>query len=248
MLRSLFALLVALVATFAVALGAVAWSVLRRREIDMSAAGLWGRVILGAAGIRVEYEGQEHARQPGPCVFACNHQSNADIWVVAQALPRSTKFVAKESLFSLPFMGWAMRKAGFIPIDRGNRNRAIRSLRNAVERIRGGCSVIVFPEGTRSRNGRLQPFKKGPFHLAMQAGVPLVPIVIEGSFELMPPGSWRMHRGTIRMRFLPAIDPAEFRPDDSRGLLEETHRCMAAALEAPEADPIQTDPGSLDPA
>jgi 1-acyl-sn-glycerol-3-phosphate acyltransferase len=231
MLRSLFALLVALVATPVIALGAMAGSLLRGREIDMAPAGLWGRLILAAAGVRVEEEGLEHAARPGPCVFACNHQSNADIWVVARSVPRSTKFVSKESLFSVPFMGWAMRRAGFIPIDRGNRKRAIRSLGSAVERIRGGCSVIVFPEGTRSRDGRLQPFKKGPFHLAAQAGVPLVPVVIEGSFELLPPGSWRLRSGTIRLRFLPPIDPGRYAPDDVRGLLEETHRRMAAALE-----------------
>jgi len=236
-LRSLLALIVILLSTPLIAMGAILWTLLPGGgEIDLRPARLWARICLSAAGIRVSYEGLEHGAGPLPRLFVANHQSNVDIWALVCALPISTKFVAKRSLFRVPFMGWAMRRAGFVPIDRDQRGSAIESLRSAVARIHGGRSVVVFPEGTRSRDGRLLPFKKGPFHLALQAGVPVVPVAISGSWATLPPGAWRLRPGEVRVRLLPAIDVAPFLPDDYRGLTELAHRRIAAALPA-EATP-----------
>jgi 1-acyl-sn-glycerol-3-phosphate acyltransferase len=191
---------------------------------------IWSRAILNALGAQVEYSGLENRPLDQPCVFVANHQSNADIWAVVPALPLDTKFVAKASLFRWPFLGRAMRRAGFVAIDRSQRRSAIESLRAAATVITGGCPVILFPEGTRSRSGELRPFKKGPFHLALQAAVPLVPVMIDGSWEILRPGEWRARPGTIRVRFLTPVSVDPFLPGDHDGLRREVHRRIAAAL------------------
>jgi 1-acyl-sn-glycerol-3-phosphate acyltransferase len=252
-LRSFWALLVFLVATPIIATGTILWSVLRRREATMAPVSLWSRALLAAIGARVEYLGLEHRIDDRPCIFVSNHQSNVDIWVLGCALPLHTKFVAKQSLFAIPFLGSAMRRAGFISIDRERRRLAMQSLDMAAQRIREGASVILFPEGTRSKDGRLQTFKKGGFHLAMRAGVPVVPIAISGSWDLLPPGSFIARSGTVNVRFLPAVDVSAFGPDNYRGLLTKVHEVIGSALgesatSATAVTPTPGDSGSVDPA
>ena len=120
-------------------------------------------------------------------IFASNHESVLDIWVLFAIIPRSFRFIAKQELFRMPIFGWYMRIGGHIPVDRSNRQRAVASLSQAGEAVRAGTSIVVFPEGTRSRTGRIQAFKKGPFVVAQQAGVPIVPIAISGSASLARP-------------------------------------------------------------
>lgn len=204
----------------------------RTTEIDLAPAQAWAKAMLAATGARVAYGGLEHAARHRSCIFAVNHASNLDIWAVLPQLPRQTKFVAKESLFKWPFFGWAMKRCGFIPIDRTRRQSAIQSLRLAASRIQAGRSVIVFPEGTRSKDGTLQPFKKGPFHLALAAGVPVVPVAISGSWDVLRPGDWRVHPGPVSVDFLPPIEVGEFQPGGHLALLERTHAAIAEALES----------------
>ena len=231
-LRSIWALLVFVVATTLIATMAISWSLVRGgREMSMRPAGLWGRVMLAALGARMRYEGLEHLLADRSCVYASNHQSNVDIWALAAVLPPHAKFVAKQSLFRIPFVGWAMRLAGFIPIDRERRNHALQSLRVAAERIQQGRSILLFPEGTRSKDGRLAPFKKGSFHLALQVGVPVVPIAINGSRAVLPPGKWIAHPGVVRVRFLPAIDVEPFQPGDHHGLRAAVRQAIVSALD-----------------
>jgi len=235
MLRGCWALIVFVVVTpllgsYAVLVSLLRGALGRSSEIELGTAQAWARSMLWATGARVEPAGLEHATRHAVCIFAVNHASNLDIWAVMPYLPARTKFVAKESLFRWPFIGWAMRRFGFIPIDRSRRQSAIQSLHVAAERIRAGRSVIVFPEGTRSRDGALQPFKKGPFHLALEAGVPVVPVAITGSWDVLRPGDWRVRPGAVRVRFLPPIDVRPFRPDGQQALLEETHAAIARAL------------------
>jgi 1-acyl-sn-glycerol-3-phosphate acyltransferase len=194
--------------------------------------------MLWAVGARVEYRGLEHLRARLPCLFISNHESNVDIWALARVLPAATRFVAKESLFRVPIIGWAMAAGGFVSIDRANRSRAIESLRIAAERIRAGRPVVLFPEGTRSRTGTLLPFKKGAFHLALQAGVPLVPIAIAGSGRVMPAGTIRLRPGPVLVQVLPPLEVTEFLPDDHEGLLNSVHRLIREALEQAAADGV----------
>jgi len=187
---------------------------------------LWSRLLLAAAGARVTVRGAEHLRRHDPCLFIANHQSVVDVWVMLTVVPPNTRFVAKRELFRVPVLGWALAATGCIPIDRSNRARAIRSLRQAGERIRAGRSVVLFPEGSRSRDGRLAPFKKGAFHLALQAGVPVVPVAIVGSFDVDPPGTVRVTPGPVEVFIEPPIEVTRFLPEDHDGLLEEVRRVI----------------------
>lgn len=158
-------------------------------------AQLWGKSILLVSGVRVTSTGA--GPQPGgrSYIYMCNHQSNFDIPVLFSALPVQFRWLAKAELFRIPIFGSSMRGAGYISIDRSNRKSAFQSLTQAAGMIRNGTSVMIFPEGTRSSDGQLLPFKKGGFVLAVDAGVPIIPIKICGTHEVMPKDRlWVHHR------------------------------------------------------
>jgi 1-acyl-sn-glycerol-3-phosphate acyltransferase len=199
------------------------------RRLVKPLASLWCRSVLGVAGVRVEVAGLERVGGRGPYVFAMNHQSNLDSLCVTPHLPADRfAYIAKRSLFWVPFLGWGMLAAGFVSVDRKNRARAVASLERAGERIRAGTSLVVYPEGTRSPDGRLQPFKKGPFHVALAAGVPIVPVAISGTAALMPVGSAAIRAGTVRLRFGAPI-PVEA-DDTVERLQARTWEAMAELL------------------
>jgi len=181
----------------------------------------WSVLGLWLAGARVEV-----LRMPplpaGPVIFASNHESALDIWVMFRTLPRGFRFIAKQELFRIPIFGWYLSMGGHIPVDRTNRARAVASLRRAGATVRAGTSLVVFPEGTRSRDGRVHPFKKGPFVIAKEAGVPVVPIAISGSGAITPSKVIAVHPGTIRVAAGDPIDPAVF--PDKELLLREVRR------------------------
>ncbi|MFT3915987.1 MAG: lysophospholipid acyltransferase family protein [Anaeromyxobacteraceae bacterium] len=185
---------------------------------------LWGPSILWFAGARVEVTS---AKLPdGPLVFAANHESALDICVLFKVLPRNVRFIAKRELFELPIFGWYMRIGGHVPVDRANRSNAIQTLRRAGEMIRGGTSIIAFPEGTRSKDGLVHAFKKGPFVVAKEAGVPVVPVAIAGAGALNPKGAIFALPGTIRVSLGEAVNPADF-PDRTDLLVEVRRRVIA---------------------
>ncbi len=169
----------------------------------------WGPSSLWVAGCRRVAEPLPPLPD-GPLIFASNHESALDIWVLVEQLPRIVRFVAKAELFRIPVFGWYLRLGGHVPVDRGDRAQAIASLRAAAQVVRAGTSLIVFPEGTRSRDGRIQPFKKGPFALAMEAGVPVVPVAIAGSAAVTPRGLVAVRPGTIRVAVGEPLYPARF--------------------------------------
>lgn len=207
MLRGVLALLVAVLSTAALATLAIFWNLLKPgSDATFRLARIWARSILGSAGVKVELAGGAIPEHALPCVFMSNHASAVDIWVLALFLPSSSLFLAKRSLFRIPLLGWAMAAGGFVPIDRQDKHRAISSLSLAARRVREGRSLIVFPEGTRSRDGRLGSFKKGPFHLALEAERPIVPLLISGTRAVLPPRSFLLRRGTVRLHVTPPID------------------------------------------
>lgn len=212
---------------------------------------VWAPLGLWLAGARLDIV-RAPAPPPGPVIFAANHESALDIWTMFVAIPRSFRFIAKEELFRLPVFGWYLRLGGHIPVDRTNRLRAVASLRHAAETVRGGTSIIVFPEGTRSRDGRIQPFKKGPFVIAKDAGVPVVPIAISGSGAVTPSKVVAVHPGTIRVAAGEPIDPALF-PDkeallgEVRRRIIELHRSLGG-LGGEVAGPAGGDPAGSRPA
>ena len=152
---------------------------------------VWVRWILATFRVRVDVAGLENVPTHAPVILMSNHQSLADIAAIVSTLPRSVswRFVAKKELVRVPIFGQALVASGHIIIDRGNREKAVASLHRAAERIRAGTSVIVFPEGTRSPDGHLRRFKSGPFHLAVEAQVPIIPVTVSGSQRITPKGA-----------------------------------------------------------
>jgi 1-acyl-sn-glycerol-3-phosphate acyltransferase len=145
-----------------------------------------------------------------PAIFIGNHTSLFDPPLMISTLPCRPVFMAKRELARVPFLGWVIWLADFIFINRGHRGDARRSLKQAALRIRAGQSIVAFPEGTRSRDGHLLPFKKGPFLLALEAGVPLVPFAIQGGPEILPKGTWRVHGGPYLIRVGTPLEPTDF--------------------------------------
>ena len=182
---------------------------------------MWSPSALWLAGVRVEIA-TARALPEGPAIYASNHESALDIWVLTRSIPRNVRFIAKQELFRIPIFGWYLRMARFVAVDRRNHARAVASLRRAGQIVREGVSLIVFPEGTRSPDGRVQPFKKGPFVVAMEAGVPVVPVAIAGAAALNPKRRLEVSPGTIRIGFGEPVDPRSF--TDKAALLREVRR------------------------
>ncbi len=155
----------------------------------------WSHNTLKLAGITLDIEGMEHLH--GPAVFVSNHQSTIDVVFLPGLLPHTVMFLAKKELLRVPFWGWAFGRSGAILIDRRDPQGAIHSIQNGLKRLPAGWSVAVFPEGTRSPDGKLQSFKKGAFHIARETGLPIVPIGLMGAREVMPKYSLLLQPGTI---------------------------------------------------
>lgn len=189
-MRSVFVAVSLVVSTIVLSLLALCIAAFGHREETLHRmARLWARLHLATAGITVDIHGIERLSSP-PYVLMCNHQSALDIYALLSMLPLSFAWIAKRQLFAIPIFGWAMKKAGYISIDRENAREALKAIEEAARRIRSGTNIIIFPEGTRSPDGKLLPFKKGGFSLALRAMVPVVPIGIFGSSELQPKGSF----------------------------------------------------------
>jgi 1-acyl-sn-glycerol-3-phosphate acyltransferase len=190
----------------------------------------WATWLLGAGGVRVQVHNPERLRGGHPRVFIANHLSWFDVLALAKVLPHY-KFVGKSELGRIPLFGRAARAVGMIEIERENRKAAFESYGKAAEQIRAGSSVVVYPEGTRGTAYPLRPFKKGPFVLAIAAGVPVVPTLIYGALEVLPRGGTRVRPGTIHIHLLEPVETAGLTYDDRDALMRRVRDRMAAALE-----------------
>lgn len=194
---------------------------------------LWSRVGLLFAGVKLEVEGAELIPAGQPLIFMGNHQSNFDIMTLFQAVPVRFNWLAKEELFRVPVFGRSMKSAGYIPINRGDGRESLKSLDKAAKLISAGTCVAVFPEGTRSNDGQLLPFKRGGFVLAAKAGVPIVPFTIQGSREINPPDNFLSLRpGRIRIRFSPPIATGERGARQQANLMDQVREAIVAGLES----------------
>lgn len=191
----------------------------------------WSRILLRLAGVRVEAEGLEHLRVGGPQVLVCNHQSLFDIFALFAALPVSLRFVAKIELSRVPVFGEAMRRAGHVFVDRDDRPQAVAAMTRAGVRMREeGLTLGLFPEGTRSPGGRLQPFKKGAFVLAIDTQVGLVPVALEGGAAVLPRGRRRLEPRPIRIRCGRRIPLEGKRHEDRNEVLRRSRDAVARML------------------
>jgi 1-acyl-sn-glycerol-3-phosphate acyltransferase len=186
------------------------------------------RVALRLAGIHVVVQGRENFDPAGTYIFMCNHVSNLDPPVLITRLPRRTSVLVKKELFQVPILGQAMHLGDLVSVDRSNREAAVESMHEAEQVMNRGLNMMVFPEGTRSLESRLLPFKKGPFYLAMDSGKPVVPVTILGSEPLMLKGSLLIRPGTVRLVFHPPISPSAFIDKDE--LIDAVRKQIASAL------------------
>lgn len=179
------------------------------------------------AGVKVEVRGLDTLPKRN-YIYMSNHVSNLDPPVFIPRLPGRCSVLVKSELFRIPILGTAMKMAELVPVERSNREAAIESVRAAAEVMRHGLNMVIFPEGTRSIDGHLLPFKKGPFHLAMETGIPVVPVTILGTAECWPKGTWAMKPGTAALVFHAPVDPANFADRDA--LLAVVREQIVSAL------------------
>jgi len=238
MLRSVVLLVVLPIYTVLAGLVAIPLAALTGSSYWLYRLGRLGvRLGLFLAGIRLRVEGQDALPEGQNFIYMMNHASNLDVPAVFLVLKGEVRALGKKELFQLPVLATAMRMGGFIPIDRSNRERAIESMRGAAAIARDGASFLLAPEGTRSRNGRLLPFKKGGFYLAIDAGVPVVPITVRGAYELMPPGSFAIQPGTIEIFFDPPIPTANLTHKHRARLARDVRERIARRLPGEGPDP-----------
>jgi 1-acyl-sn-glycerol-3-phosphate acyltransferase len=187
-------------------------------------ARLWARLGLALGGVTVTLAGSEHLPE-GPVVFMSNHQSNFDILALLAAMPRQIHWIAKKELFEIPIFGPSMRRGGYIPLDRGDGRKALQSMDEAAITIHQGKSVVLFPEGTRTTDGNLLPFKRGGFILARKADVPVIPVTINGSGRINPANQIKLHSGNIRITLHPPVAaPPELRRSEAETWMMENVR------------------------
>ena len=196
--------------------------------------GRWAcRALLRCAGQRVVVEGSFPPMSTGPFIYVFNHTSLLDTFVVIAAIPEFTTAVGKKEQFSIPIWGWILRRWGAVPIDRSELKGAIQSLETVGDAVAGGLSLLVAPEGTRSPDGRLASFKKGPFHIALQQRVPVVPLLISGAFEAKNKGSWVIRPGVIRVRVLASVHPNDLATPTVEAARDETRGRFVEAINGP---------------
>jgi 1-acyl-sn-glycerol-3-phosphate acyltransferase len=198
-------------------------------------ARIWSRLILKTSRIRVTVEGLEHIRQPAdtPMIFCVNHQSSMDIPVLLVNLPFQFRFIAKRSLFRYPFMGWHLRRSGHIAVARDRPGEARRSLDEAARKIREGYPVVVFPEGGRSRTGEILRFKSGAFRLAVLSGVPVTPVTLNGTREVLKPDTVHVRPGHVEMIIHPPIPTEGLRGADVDDLTERVRNQILSRFRRP---------------
>jgi 1-acyl-sn-glycerol-3-phosphate acyltransferase len=194
--------------------------------------GVW---TLRIAGVRMRAEGLENIPS-GTCLFAANHVSNTDPPAIVGMIPRRVAILLKKSLLSIPIVGPAFRMGDFVAVDRDNAEEALKSIQLAVKRAKTGLSFLAFPEGTRSRDGRLQPFKQGVFRMAIEARLPVVPVACEGAQKILPRDKFAIKPGEMVVRFLPVVDAEAFQPSQKAELARLVHDAIAEAL-PPEQRP-----------
>jgi 1-acyl-sn-glycerol-3-phosphate acyltransferase len=222
--------------TFLCATGAIVTSFLSKGgDVPHLVGRFWAKSILFVSRVKVSVRGLEHIDSGAPYIYMANHQSMFDILALLGYLPVQFRWVAKMELFKIPIFGYSMARVGYISIDRSNRKSAIRSLKKAAQKIAQGVSVVIFPEGTRSLDGQIRPFKKGGFYLAVDSGRPIVPVVIYGSHDVMPKGKLRVRPGHIVLSVNQPIDTAPYKKN-KEVLMELIKSTMKADLERIPSD------------
>lgn len=210
----------------------------RTGELQHACARWWCRLVAWTIFARIRVHGVEHVQRGRPYVYMANHASLIDTPALFAYLPYQFRIMAKKSLFNVPFMGWHLRTAGHFPIDQQNPRKTALSLRRVIEGVKNGRSLAVFPEGRRTDDGRLQKFEPGAFKLALRAGVPIVPVTIRGTFEMLPRTSLAPRPGRVDVILSEPIDTTEYTEKTLPALIERTRAAIAAHLGGSAGGPV----------
>src|SRR5437867_2499004 len=203
------------------------WTILTGNVNLLYRVGMWGAFTgVGLTGVRVQTIGLDKLDASRTCIFMSNHVSNIDPPILVPLIPRRTSVMVKRELFKYPLLGRAMRLGSLVPVDRGNREAGIAAVRAAADVIKQGINMTIYVEGHRSFDGKMLPFKKGPFYLAMECGVPVVPVTITGTHYAMPKGRFAIKPGVVKVIFHPAIEPKDF------GIREHLMEKVRAVIES----------------
>jgi 1-acyl-sn-glycerol-3-phosphate acyltransferase len=202
----------------------------RGRLTHFYAAVPWAKVILWVCGARVKVKGLENVDRYEPRIYLSNHQSYFDIFTLLAHLPADFKFMLKQELMRIPLFGFAMKRAKYIAIDREEPRKAVKSINEAVRKINEGASMLIFPEGTRSEDGKLQPFKTGGFRLALKAGCDVVPVAISNSRNIVPKGSLKINKGTIAMNIGTPISVKGYAKKDMDKLMGQVREAILSQM------------------
>jgi 1-acyl-sn-glycerol-3-phosphate acyltransferase len=190
----------------------------------------WAKVILWTCGVKVDVKGLENVDSEVPRVYVTNHQSYIDIFALFACLPVSFRFVLKQELMRIPLFGFAVKSAGHVALDRADHRKAVKSMDEAAEKMERGISMLIFPEGTRSEDGMLQPFKNGGFRLALKAGFNIVPIAIINSRHIVPKGSLRINKGTFGLNIGKPISVKDYSRKDVDKLMKVVRDAMLSQM------------------
>ena len=197
-------------------------------------ARIWSQTILMGSRVHVGVTGLANIKPDKSYVYMANHQSNFDIPVLLGYLPVQFRWLAKAELFKIPVFGRAMLGAGYVEIDRFNRKSAFESIEKAAQRMKDGVSVMIFPEGTRSKDGSVQPFKKGGFVMAIKSGVPIIPVILRGTWPIMAKSSLRINPDDVEMEIGEPIDTSGYSMETKEELMDRVRAVIRQKFENPE--------------
>lgn len=235
-IRTFLAVLFLLVLVPPAALIAFPWTLLTGKINFLYFVGMGlTHLSVRIGGVKIKLVGTDKLDPNGTYIFMSNHVSNLDPLALVPLIPRRTSVLAKKEIWGVPILSKALDLAEIVPVERNNRDAAIQSIRRAGEVMQHGINMTIYPEGTRSRDGRLLPFKKGPFHLAAETGYSIVPITILGTYEMMPKGSAVIRGGTATLVFHPPVDPRQFATREE--LMDAVRDAINSSLPAERRQP-----------
>ena len=201
------------------------------KKVHFYGAVPWAKTILWVCGVKVRASGLQNVEPGVPRIYMTNHQSFFDIFALLAYIPIDFKFIMKQELMRVPVFGSAMRRAGYIGIEREDPRKAVKSMKEAAQKIRGGVSVVMFPEGTRSVDGRLLPFKRGGFNLALKSGCDIVPVAISESYRIVPKGSLKIRKGSFGIHIGEPISLKGYSRKNINQLMDRVKEAMEGLME-----------------
>jgi len=197
---------------------------LNKPEVFHRGGLIWAKILIMISGMKLKVEGLENIPSERPLIFASNHQSYLDILILICVLPLRFRFVAWDALFNIPFLGTYMKQYGHIPISENNFKEAQKTVLEIIDLIKAGESIVIFPEGKLTRDGKLGRFSRGPAFIALDTRAPVIPVVIDGSFHVLPRGEWALRPGTVKIKIGKPLEFNHFDNSDKKTYLEATER------------------------